>query len=197
MLMMQAEVPDALGLFYLAMSKLSNRLNRAAIACQLAEKEWGAGNLKRAFQLFLAAAKGGYVPAFGMVAAFYDQGWGVRPNAKSALYWHQLSYRSTLQWHRLGLAITATNIGCIWRDRNKPNLALKWFKRAIELGDGDANLNVAEIYLHDETKKAAALRYLRNTISAKYVTQGSIEEAHRLMRQLKGKSARRPVAKAK
>jgi TPR repeat protein len=176
------------------MSKLLNRLNRAALAYQTAEKEWSAGHLKRAFQLFLAAAKGGYVPAFNLVAHFYERGKGVRANDQLALHWYELAYRSTSSWSRGAMGISATNIGCIWRDRNRPSVAIKWFKRAIELGDGDANLNVAKIYLRDAKNKAKALRYLHDTIRAPYVTDGSIEEARRLLRQMKGKSAR-PSAK--
>jgi len=103
------------------MSKLLNRLNRAALAYQTAEKEWSAGHLKRAFQLFLAAAKGGYVPAFNLVAHFYERGKGVRANDQLALHWYELAYRSTSSWSRGAMGISATNIGCIWRDRNGSN----------------------------------------------------------------------------
>lgn len=163
------------------MSKFLNRENRAGVKFAEGEEAWSAGDPRRAFRLFLRAAKGGYVPAFDLVAHFYDSGTGVKANREAALHWYELSYRSSEKWYRRALSTAATNIGCIRRDRGETLLAIKWFKRAIALGDGDANLNIARIYLRHEGAKAKALPYLRRTIAAPYVTDGAIEEAQRLL----------------
>jgi len=177
------------------MSKLLNRLNRAAISYDAGEKAWSAGDEKRAFRLFLAAAKGGHVPSFSLVAHFYGSGTGVKANTDAALHWYEQSYRASEQWYRQAESTSANNIGCIWRERGKPGLAIKWFKRAVALGDGDANLNIADVYLRRQATRAKALPYLRKTIAAPYVTDGSIEEARRLLRELSSNKGRGKRAK--
>ena len=70
------------------------------------------------------------------------------------------------------------------RDKQNPKAALWWFKRAVRLGDGDANLQIAKIYLRSERNWKKAIHYLQETIKEEYVTEGSIEEARRLLKQL-------------
>lgn len=60
-----------------------------------------------------------------------------------------------------------------------------WFQRAVKLGDGDANLQIAKIYLLNDRDQQKAIKYLEKTIKAVYVTDGSIEEASCLLKQLR------------
>jgi TPR repeat protein len=178
------------------MSKLLNKQNEAADLYQRAEECWTEGKLPDAFKLFLAAAKSGFVPAYSTLASFYDQGTGVKANRRAALSWYVRAYREHDSWYRRGDSTSANNIGCIWRDKRKPRTAIMWFKRAVRLGDGDANLNIALIYLSNKRDRQKAVRYLQRTIDAKYVTDGSIEEARKLLsevRKTKGKTVRRSV----
>lgn len=145
---------------------------------QRAGEEWTRGRLRRAFPLFLAAAKAGITPAFGIVAQFYDFGDGVRANEKEALLWYRRAYRN-------GDCSVANNIGCILRDRKRLNEAHLWFRRAVKRGDGDANLNIAKLYLQHKGKQALAVRFLRETCRSRSVTEGSKEEARHLLKQLK------------
>jgi TPR repeat protein len=71
-----------------------------------------------------------------------------------------------------------------------------WFKRAVRLGDGDANLNIALIYLRNKRDRQKAVRYLQRTIDAKYVTDGSIEEARKLLSEIR-KTKRKTVGRSK
>jgi TPR repeat protein len=171
------------------MSELLNREIRASHLYQLAEKHWTDGELRRAFRLFLAAAKTGLVPAFDRVAQFYDNGWGVKTNFDAALYWYEQAYRNGHSEHRralrLGLTTIANNIGCILRDRGERKKSIGYFQRAAKLGDGDANLNIAKVYLLNEDRRHFAIRYLQKTISAPYVTDGSIEEAKALLKEIR------------
>lgn len=144
---------------------------------QRAEEQWARGRLQRAFRLFLAAAKAGVTPAFGVVAQFYDFGDGVRANKNEALLWYRRAYRN-------GDCSVANNIGCILRDRRRLNEALLWFRRAVKLGDGDANLNIAKLYLQRNGNPALAVRFLKETCSSRNVTEGSKEEARDLLKQL-------------
>jgi TPR repeat protein len=177
------------------MSKLLNKHNKAAVLNQRAEQCWTEGKLPDAFKLFLAAAKAGFVPAYSSLACFYDQGTGVRANTRAALYWYMRAYRQHDTWYRRGDATSANNIGCIWRDKGRPKTAIMWFKRAVKLGDGDANLNIALIYLRSKHDRQKAVVYLRRTIDAKYTTDGSIEEARGLLSEIR-KTKRKPVRRS-
>lgn len=175
------------------MSKLLNRANNLNSLYQRAEKHWSAGKLSIAFDLFLEAAKRGFVPAYSRIANFYDEGIGVKPNHAEALRWYMRAYREQPAWNRranqLGASSVANNIGCILRDRGQTKLAIRWLQRAARLGDGDANLNIAKIYLRDPPRLRHAFCYLEKTCKADYVTDGSIEEARSLLRQLRRGSA--------
>ena len=177
------------------MSKLLNRQNKGAALYQRADECWTEGKLSDAFKLFLAAAKAGFVPAYSILASFYDQGTGVRANRTAALYWYMRAYRQHDSWYTRGDSTSANNIGCIWRDKRKPRTAIMWFKRAVRLGDGYANLNIALIYLRNKRDRQKAVRYLQRTIDAKYATDGSIEEARKLLSEIR-KTKGKPVGRS-
>jgi uncharacterized protein len=145
---------------------------------QRADEHWESGNTKSAFRLFLACAKAGDPSCQLNLGNFYSEGIGVRPNRELALYWYRRAYR---QGHRSA----ASNIGLIYRDEDRLNQALAWFERAVKLRDGDANLEIAKIYLqrNDRTK---AIRYLKQIGRAKSedVTEASREEAAKLLARL-------------
>lgn len=166
---------------------------KAAASYQRAEQLWSDEDLVSAFRLFLMAARAGYVPAYDIVAHFYATGKGTKIDQDASLQWYMRSFREHDAWYRRGKAVPANNIGCIWRDRNQPRRALAWFKRAAMLGDGDAYLNIALIYLQSLSNPKLAIRYLRKTIAAPNVTDASIEEAKALLKRIGGN--KRPVAK--
>ena len=94
------------------------------------------------------------------------------------------------QAYRNGARSVANNIGCILRDRKQVAQAIKWFQRAVQQNDGDANLNIAKIYLRNERHLGKAIRYLAKTRSSKWATERSKEEASLLLAQLKGTKPR-------
>ena len=160
------------------------RTIKAKTLYQRAHKHWRRGQLRSAFRLFLAAAKASMVPAFSTLGQFYDRGDGVRANEDAALYWYGRAYRH-------GDYSSANNIGCIWRDRKKFSRAISWLERAAKLGDGDANLNIAKIYLHNKHDLKKAIRYLNATCNADHVTEASKEEARRLLKQVTRRTTKR------
>lgn len=142
-----------------------------------AEKQWSKGRLRDAFRLFRAAAELGASASYGLLAQFYDHGFGVQRNEDAALYWYRRAYR------RGDNATAPNNIGCIWRDRGKRARALMWLHRAVEHGDADANLNIAKIYLLDSRTAAKAIPYLKRVCRSQNVTEGSQEEASYLLKK--------------
>jgi TPR repeat protein len=147
---------------------------------QRGEQHWSRGRLRLAFRCFLAAAKAGTVPTFRIVAQFYDRGEGVKADENAALFWYRRAYRDGDDYS------AANNIGCIWRDRGKPNRALMWFQRAIKLGDADASLNIAKIYLYKKADLGKAIHYLNKTRKSRRATEGSRGEAEALLKKAKG-----------
>lgn len=151
-----------------------------------ASEQWDRGGLRSAFRLFLAGAKRGDPSAQQNLGYFYDVGLGVKPNRRMALLWYNRAFRQ-------GYGTAASNIGTIFRDEKKIASALSWFQRAVKLGDSDANLEIAKIYISELGEPDKAVPYLRRTVQAKPddVTKASQLEARRLLRQLSRKNRRR------
>ena len=148
------------------------------------DQAWSKGHLRAAFRLFLAAARAGMEAAFSRVGNFYHNGIGVKANPDAAIDWYRLAYRS-------GSRSVANNIGCILRDRKKFGQAIEWFRRAIQQKDGDANLNIAKIYLH-KGDLLKARSYLDKTRRSRWATEQSKEEAGSLLRKMKSRKAHNP-----
>lgn len=148
-----------------------------------ADKQADEGNFRSAFRLFLAAAKAGDVSCQINVGNYYDAGTGVRRNRSAAMYWYKRAYRR-------GKASAAHNIGVMWRNERKYRRALEWFKKAVRLGDPQANLEIAKYYLEAEKSSTRAAPYLQKVCDSNRVTEGGLEEARRLLRRLKGRARR-------
>jgi TPR repeat protein len=153
------------------------RQRRADSLFNRADAEWENGNLRSALRLFLAAVKAGDRGSLVNVGYFYDIGIGVRPNRSKALYWYQRAYRR-------GEGAAAANIGTIWRDAQEFTRAVAWFKRAVKLGDDDANLEIAKLYLRDPHHRHEATSYLEKAWRSDQVTEATAEEAKRLWKKL-------------
>ena len=150
--------------------------NRANELYRRGDEAWSKGHSRPAFRFFLAAARSGMVSAFSTVGNFYHNGIGVKADSDAALHWYRLAYRS-------GARSVANNMGCILRDRKKLGAAIKWFARAVRQNDGDANLNIARIYL-SKGKLASARSYLDKTRRSSWATEQSREEATRLLKKI-------------
>jgi TPR repeat protein len=133
-----------------------------------------AGNLKAAFRLFLAGAKAGDRACQLNVGNYYDDGKGIRRNRDAALYWYKRAYRR-------GERCAAHNIGILWRNEREPRRALSWFKRAVKMGDDEANLEVAKYYLGNENSSSKAIPHLERVCRSNWVTEAGAEEAERLL----------------
>jgi TPR repeat protein len=163
--------------------------NRANELYRRGDEAWSKGHSRPAFRLFLEAARAGMEAAFSTVGNFYHNGIGVNASPDAAIYWYRLAYRA-------GARSVANNMGCILRDRKKFGQAIEWFRRAVQQKDGDANLNIAKIYLHkgDLVKTRS---YLDKTRRSPWATEQSKEEARLLLKELKTKKAERAGRKSR
>ena len=144
---------------------------------QRADQQWEQGNLRSAFRLFLAAAKGGDPGCQTNLGTFYTSGIGVKPNRDRGLYWYRRAYRQ-------GCGGAAANIGDVFRKENKPKQAMAWFERAVKLGFEDSKLDIAKIYLANNDNKQA-VRYLKQVQKAgPHIAEASREEARNLLKHL-------------
>lgn len=156
----------------------ADKATKLRLTSQRAHEQWNAGMLKSAFRLFLLAAKDGDVAAQVNLGNFYDDGIGVKPNQKLALYWYGRAYRR-------GYAAAANNIAVLHRNRGCPRRALSWFQRAVGLGDIDANLEIARLYLEQDDRDKAVSHLNRVSHAQKReVTSASREEARALLKRL-------------
>jgi TPR repeat protein len=142
-----------------------------------ADKLWDEGKLELALRLFMKAAKAGDVGAEQNLGYFYDRGLGVRRNRARALHWYMRAYRH-------GYASAATNIGTVWRDSGEPRRALSWFRRAVKMGDDDANLEIAKYYLKHSRNPAKAIPFLEDVCRSSKVSESSLEEARTLLKEM-------------
>jgi TPR repeat protein len=105
-------------------------------------------------------------------------------NREAALHWYKRAYRA-------GSASAANNIGVLWRNEKKSKRALEWFRKAVRLGDDEANLEIAQHYLRNERNPAKAIPHLENVCKSNSVTQAGAEKASRMLKKIRKQSKRR------
>ena len=157
----------------------SNRMGDIDSFFERASKRWDEGELKSAFHLFLAGAKSGDSGSQLNLGTFYCDGIGVKPNRDRALYWYRRAYK-------LGQRCAANNIAVLFSTEGKSSLALSWFGRAAELGDGDANVEMAKLYLlrKDRAKAIQCLRRAVRGIAGDDISGAGREEAVELLKKV-------------
>lgn len=147
------------------------------------------GNLRSAFRLLLNAAKLGNSAAQLNLGYTYDVGLGVKRNRDAAMYWYRRSYRNGYGWG------AANNIATIFRDEKNYKWAVFWFQKAANPDYFDAYLEIAKIFLLDDSQKAKAARYLKLVLKGKpeiNVGAEEQEEARLLLENLNRHRRRQP-----
>ncbi len=143
-------------------------------ACRLLDE----GRAREAFRLFSAAARAGHLEAQSNLGYLFDTGTGVRRSRLKALHWYRKAARR-------GDPAAANNIGTVFRDEGRPRLALRWFEKAIALGNEDALLELAKLYAGPLEDSRMATRLLKKVLSSKRVTVFSQEQAQRLLEKFR------------
>lgn len=143
-----------------------------------ANRQYDVGRFASAFQLFLKAAEAGDPSSQLALGNLYIDGVGVKRDRDTGMHWYRRAYR-----HGDGAA--AYNIGIVYRDENKLNRAIGWFARAAKSKIGDANLEIAKIYLlkSDRDKATKYLKKIRKA-TREEVTEAGREEAAKLLKKL-------------
>ena len=130
-------------------------------------------NAPYAFRLLRRAVESGDESAAGSLGYAYDVGQGTKRNVGQAIRWYRRAARS-------GDSTATSNLATVYRDAGKAGLAFQWWKRAVDLRDGDAVVDVAYCYQYGiGTRKntANAKRFFKRAIESKDISQYGREEA--------------------
>src|SRR5690349_449160 len=111
-----------------------SRANQALVDKALRKLE--AGKAREAFVTLKRLAEVGNEAAYPMLGYLYDVGEGTWKDVEQAVHWYLLGYKS-------GSSMCASNLATIYRDAGESRNEYKWYKRAAEMGDGDAQVEVA------------------------------------------------------
>ncbi|WP_417311561.1 tetratricopeptide repeat protein [Ectopseudomonas khazarica] len=142
-----------------------------------AHEAWGAGNLNLAFELFSEGARQGLDGCMLDLGYFYDEGVGIAIDKNQAMYWYKKAYR-------LGNSSAASNIAILYREQGCFNLTAQWFKRAIQLSDGDAEVELAKLLISGKGVRksfSVAKVHLLNALASNHITPAGKQEAEELL----------------
>jgi TPR repeat protein len=130
-------------------------------------------NPRAAVNWFRQAALRGDSTAASSLGYAYNVGVGIKRNVALAIRWYRQAARS-------GSSTATYNLATVYRDAGKARLAFQWWKRAADMHDGDAAVDVGYGYQYGiGTRKNAAnaKRMYRHAIAAKDISQFGREEA--------------------
>lgn len=147
-----------------------------------AHAAWEAGNLNLAFELFSQCAAEGSDSCMLDLGYFYDEGIGTDIDKQQAMRWYKKAYR-------LGSSAAASNIAILYREKGRLNYTAQWFKRAARLEDGDAEVELAKLYMTGQGVRKSltvAKDHLEQALASEFITPAGREEAQELMTKVQG-----------
>ena len=142
-----------------------------------AHEAWEAGDLKLAFDLFFKCAVQGSGGCMLDLGYFHDEGIGTPVDKQQAMYWYKKAYRR-------GSSAAANNIAILYREQGRSNYTAQWFQRAALLNDGDAEVELAKLFLSGKGVRksaATAMVHLRRALVSTNITPTGKEEAEELL----------------
>ncbi len=152
---------------------------------RMAHERLDTGKTASALRLFLRAALMGDDSSMHMAGYIYGGGMGVKRDEKKEIYWYKRAYKR-------GNPLSAANLGVLALNKRHMLRAIRWFSKAVVLGDISANLQIAVVYLRTQRQKDAFI-HLKQILKAKVpigVSEADVEIARLL---LEDADARRKV----
>lgn len=128
----------------------------------------------KAARWFRRAAEHGSGPAQNSLGILLGNGNGVRKNVEEALFWLRKAFRA-------GNLCAAQNIAITYRENGDLKTAFKWFRRAVEAGDGDALIQLGIHYYWGKGVRRnprAAVRCFRAATKIKYISGMGRDDAY-------------------
>ena len=144
-----------------------------------AERYEEMGDFRSAFKRLLVAAQLGHFMSQLALGNFYAWGRGVRRDPEKAAYWYKKAYKNGNSDGAYNLAIDRKNEGNV-------RSAVTWFKKAVEMNDGEACVALAKIYSARKRGQKAAEALLRRALrlSRGYISDDAKEEAESLLKKM-------------
>lgn len=134
------------------------------------------GNFQRAFILFKKLADANNADAMSRIAVMYFDGEGVKRDFDKSIKWDKKALEAGSYVSYCNLAITYRCMGDILN-------AKTYFEKAIEIGDHDAALELAKLYMISELEKSKIRELLVLVIDSKAACDDSIQQAKSLLPQ--------------
>lgn len=139
-----------------------------------------AGDFDLARLCFEQGARLDDVFCLSRLAYLYDVGIGVPIDKRQAR-------RLYLRAWRLGCHVAGNNLAILHREAGNHAAMARWFRRAVERGDGGARVELAKCYLQGlgvEPSPTLALRHLRMAVAGEGLCENEREEALELLASL-------------
>lgn len=130
-------------------------------------------NPRSAVRWFREAASRDDPSAAASLGYAYDVGLGIRRNLEQAIRWYRRAAK-------LGNSGAASNLATVYRDAGKARLAFQWWKRAADMLDGDAAVDVGYCYQYGVGTRRAPIRAkhtFRRAVASKHISQHGREAA--------------------
>ncbi len=140
----------------------------------LADAAYERGQYGEAFAKFLALAEDGDLSGMARVACMYADGEGTERSRDKSLEWD-------LKAAALGGETSMFNLGITYRNSGDMREAKRWFEKCHSLGDGDASLELAKMYMISELEGERIRAYLLAAVQSSHVCEASREEAQQLL----------------
>jgi len=138
------------------------------------------GRYAEALPVWLKGAKAGDTSCQINLGNYLTSGKkGVPADREQGMYWYEQAYKQDD-------AVGAFNIGMTYRKEENADEAFRWFERAVELGDREAHLALAKIWLRPRGNKVKAIEHLNAVFSGNIrdVSGMGRDEARTLLRRL-------------
>lgn len=132
-------------------------------------------NPKLGVQWLRRAALAGDTGAMNTIGCCYSSGNGVPRSQRDALRWFRKA------WDADRMAIAASNIAKVYRDQGKHRLSFAWFQRAVDAGDGDDLVELANHYLSGRGVRknpTRAVGLLRRAARSNQITESGRDQAN-------------------
>lgn len=150
---------------------------------------------KKAVRWLRRAAQHGLSPAQNTLGVILSNGDGVRKDIDEALWWMKKAFHA-------GDMCAAQNIALTYRQIGDLRTAVKWFRKSVDAGDGDALIQLGIHYYWGKGVRKnpkAAVRCFRVATKAKYISEVGRDNAFFLLgiAHFESKGVRASVRNAK
>jgi TPR repeat protein len=159
---------------------MAKKSDQSASVFDEANEAWDIGDKRRAFNLFLTAARNGEKEAFNSIGYFFYHGIAVKKDRRTAYAWYR---RAAMR----GDLAAYLNLGSWFRESGNLRRSKFWFEKACALGDGSAAYELGKIYAEQRGRSndARALQYLTAAIASKYIDEDERSKARELLSRLR------------